>query len=119
MDNCIFCKIAAGEIPAKVVYEDDLVMAFDDIEPESPVHTLVIPKQHYENLNDDIPEAVLARMLKVVPKVADIKGVHDSGYRSIMNTGPDSASTVPHFHIHCMGGVKFGRATFADSQRNQ
>lgn len=116
-NNCVFCKIVAGEIPAKVVYEDDICMAFDDLEPEAPVHTLLIPKKHYENLNDEIPEEVVGHMLRTLPKVAEIKGVHDSGYRTIMNTGPDSAATVGHLHMHLMGGVLFGRATFENSQR--
>ena len=118
MSDCVFCKIVAGEIPAKVVYEDDVCMAFDDLEPEAPVHTLLIPKQHFENLNDDIPQEVLGHLLKTLPKVAEIKGVRESGYRTLMNTGPDSAATVGHLHMHCMGGVLFGRATFENSQRN-
>ena len=115
--DCLFCKIVAGEIPSKIVYEDDICMAFDDVEPEAPVHTLLVPKQHYENLNDNVPAEVLGHMLETLPKVAEIKGVHDSGYRTIMNTGPDSAATVPHLHMHLMGGVLFGRATFENSQR--
>ena len=116
-DNCIFCKIIAGEIPSKIVYEDDVCMAFDDVEPEAPVHTLLVPKAHYENLDDNVPEGVLGHMMKVLPEIAGIKGVRESGFRTIMNTGPDSAATVPHFHMHLMGGVLFGRATFENSQR--
>ena len=116
-DNCIFCKIIAGEVPSNIVYEDDICVAFDDVEPECPVHTLLVPKHHYENLNDDVPAEVLGHMLEVLPKIAEIKGVHDSGYRTIMNTGPDSAVTVPHLHMHMMGGVLFGRATFENSRR--
>ena len=118
MSDCLFCKLVAGEIPTNKVYEDDICFAFDDIEPEAPVHTLLVPKQHYENLNDDVPAEVLGHMLKTVPEVAKIKGVHDSGFRCIMNTGPDSAATVGHLHIHIMGGVKFGRSTFEGSQRS-
>ena len=76
-DNCIFCKIVSGEIPAKVVYEDDICLAFDDVEPEAPVHTLLVPKKHYDNLNDDIPEEVLGHLLKKLPEVAGIKGVRE------------------------------------------
>ena len=119
MSDCVFCKIVAGEIPAKVVYEDDVCMAFDDLEPEAPVHTLLIPKQHFENLNDDIPQEVLGHLLKTLPKVAEIKGVRESGFRTVVNTGPDSATTVKHFHIHILGGVKMGRFTFENSQRAQ
>ena len=116
-ENCIFCKIVSGEIPAKVVYEDDICLAFDDVEPEAPVHTLLVPKKHYDNLNDDIPEEVLGHLLKKLPEVAGIKGVRESGYRTIMNTGPDSAASVGHLHMHMMGGVLFGRATFENSMR--
>ncbi len=117
MSDCLFCKLVANEIPAKVVYEDDLCLAFDDIEPEAPVHVLLVPKQHYENLNDNVPAELLGHLWSVVPEVAKIKGVYESGYRSVMNTGPDSASTVPHMHIHIMGGTKMGRFTFENSQR--
>ena len=119
MSDCLFCKLVSGEIPSKKVYEDDLVYAFDDIEPECPVHTLIVPKVHYENLNDGMPADLLGHMLKVAPEVAKIKGVYESGYRSVINTGPDSASTVPHMHIHILGGMKMGRFTFEGSQRLQ
>ena len=117
MDSCLFCKLVAGEIPTKKVYEDDYCFAFDDIEPEAPVHVLVVPKQHYENLQDNVPPELLGHMLGVLPEIAKIKGVYESGYRTIINTGPDSASTVPHLHFHLMGGVKFGRSTFEGSAR--
>ena len=117
MEDCLFCKIVAGDIPSKKVYEDELCYAFDDIEPEAPVHTLVVPKQHFENLNDNVPADLLGHMWSVVPQIAEIKGVKESGYRSIMNTGPDSASTVPHMHIHILGGTQMGRFTFEGSQR--
>ena len=119
MDDCLFCKIIAGEIPSKKVYEDDLFYAFDDIEPECPVHTLVIPKKHYANLQDDVPEDLLGKLWKVVPEVAKAKGVGESGYRSVINTGPDSAATVAHLHVHILGGTKMGRFTFEGSQRLQ
>ena len=111
MDDCLFCKIIAGDIPSKKVYEDDLFYAFDDIEPETPIHTLVM------NLQDDVPEELLGKLMKVVPEVAKIKGVGESGYRSILNTGPDSAATVGHLHVHILGGTKMGRFTFEGSQR--
>lgn len=117
MDDCLFCKIIAGDIPAKVVYEDDDFIAFDDIEPEAPVHTLIIPKQHYNNLQDGVPQDLLGKLLATVPKVAEIKGVGESGFRTIINTGPDSAATVGHLHVHILGGTKMGRFTFEGSQR--
>ncbi len=117
MDDCLFCKIVAGDIPAKVVYEDDDFLAFDDIEPEAPVHTLIIPKQHFDNLQDGVPQDLLGKLLAVVPKVAAVKGVGESGYRTIVNTGPDSAATVGHLHVHILGGTKMGRFTFEGSAR--
>ena len=117
MDDCLFCKIVAGEIPSAKVYEDDDFYAFDDIEPEAPVHTLIVPKKHYDNLQDNVPEELLGRLFAVVPEVAKIKGVGESGYRLIMNTGPDSAATVGHLHVHILGGTKMGRFTFEGSQR--
>lgn len=117
MDDCLFCKLIAREIPTNIVYEDDDFFAFDDIEPECPIHTLVVPKKHYTNLQDDVPEELLGKLWKVVPEVAKIKGVGESGYRSVINTGPDSAATQPHLHVHILGGVKLGRFTFEGSQR--
>lgn len=117
MNDCLFCKIISGEIPSAKVYEDDLCYAFDDIEPEAPIHTLIVPKQHFDNLQDNVPAEVLGHLLSVVPKIAEIKGVNESGFRCVINTGPDSAATVGHLHIHVMGGIKMGRATFEESQR--
>lgn len=117
MSDCLFCKIVSGEIPSKKVYEDDVCIAFDDIEPEAPVHTLLVPKQHYDNLQDDVPLEVIGHMFSVVPKVAALKGVGETGYRTVINTGEDSAATVGHLHIHILGGVKMGRFTFENSQR--
>lgn len=116
-EDCLFCKLISGEIPTNKVYEDDVCFAFDDIEPEAPVHTLLVPKTHYKDMCDNVPEEVLGHMLATVPKVAEIKGVKESGYRTIMNTGPDSAATVLHFHIHILGGTKMGRFTFENSAR--
>ena len=117
-DDCLFCKIIAGEIPSAKVYEDDVCYAFDDIEPEAPVHTLIVPKTHYQNLQDEVPTEVLGHLLSVIPEVAKRKGVDESGFRSVINTGPDSAATVDHLHIHILGGIQMGRFTFENSQRN-
>lgn len=116
-DDCLFCKIVSGEIPSAKVYEDDICYAFDDIEPEAPVHTLIVPKQHFDNLADDVPADVLGHLLSVVPAVAAAKGVAESGYRTVINTGPDSAATVGHLHVHLLGGIKMGRFTFEESFR--
>jgi len=104
MDDCIFCKIVRGELSTKVVYEDDRVLAFDDVSPQAPVHTLIIPKTHYVNLNDDIAPEDLAALFGAVRPVARIKGVDATGYRTIVNSGPDSNQTVKHLHVHVMGG---------------
>lgn len=119
MSDCLFCTLISGEIPAKIVYEDDICFAFDDIEPEAPVHTLIVPKKHYDSLQDDVPADVLGHLLSVAPKVAELKGVGASGFRCVINTGEDSAATVSHLHIHILGGVKMGRFTFENSQRSE
>lgn len=115
MDDCIFCLIARGDIESRKVYEDDLVLAFDDLTPQAPVHVLVIPKTHYANLGDGVPDDVLAALLGAVPKVAALKGVAESGYRVIVNNGPDSAQTVQHLHVHVLGGARMahGMVTLA------
>ena len=105
MENCIFCKIAAGELPATVVYEDDDVIAFEDLNPQVPVHTLLIPKQHYHSMSDDIPAEVLSKLFAKVKTVAQIKGVDESGYRIVSNRGEDGRQTVFHLHIHILGGT--------------
>ena len=105
MDNCLFCKIAAGEIPSKKVYEDENVYAFHDINPMAPVHVLVIPKKHIGSLaeiNDDNIEAVSAVMRKI-PEIAASLGL-ETGYRLVSNCGKDACQSVPHLHFHILGG---------------
>ena len=104
MDGCVFCAIASRRVPARVVWENDDVMAFDDTSPEAPVHTLIIPKRHHVDLADEIPDATLVALLRAVPTVAAIKGVERSGYRLIVNSGPDANQTVGHVHIHLIAG---------------
>ena len=104
MTDCIFCKIAAHQIPANIVYEDDDVIAFEDLNPQTPVHVLLIPKQHYDNLSDDVDEALLGKLFAKVPLVARLKGVEESGYRIVANTGEHGRQTVYHLHIHILGG---------------
>ena len=101
--ECIFCKIGAGEIPTSVVYEDEDVIAFDDMEPLMPVHTLVIPKGHYSDLSDDVPEEVLGKLFSRVAHVAALKGL-TNGYRLMVNTGEDASQSVKHLHVHILGG---------------
>ena len=105
MDDCIFCKIAAGEIPATVVYEDERVLAFEDLNPQMPVHALIIPKEHYANIGDGVPDDLMGHVFNTVKKVAEITGIADSGYRVIVNTGSDAQQTVHHLHVHVLGGA--------------
>lgn len=105
MEECIFCKIAAGEIPSTVVYEDERVIAFDDLNPQMPVHVLIIPKEHYANIGDGVPDELLGYVFNTVKKVAAIKGIAESGYRVIVNTGSDAQQTVHHLHVHVLGGA--------------
>ena len=107
MDDCIFCKIAAHQIPSTVVYEDDKVIAFDDLAPQAPVHTLVIPKDHYANIIDGVPADVLAAMVNAGSEVARAKGL-DDGFRVIANTGEVAGQTVHHFHMPVLGGKPLG-----------
>ena len=102
--SCIFCKIIRGEIPSSKVYEDDLVYAFDDIEPQAKVHTLVVPKRHIETLNEMADQDLWFAMLQASQKVAKLKGIEKSGYRTVINCGPDGTQIVMHLHLHVLGG---------------
>lgn len=108
MDGCIFCRIAAKEIPASVVYEDDEMLAFDDINPKAPVHVLIIPKEHFASLNElpDGRQDLLGRLLTKACAVAEAKGIAQSGYRVVLNTARDSGQDVLHLHVHILGGRK-------------
>lgn len=116
MSDCIFCMIVRGEVPAKIVYEDELVLAFDDVSPQAPVHTLVIPKRHVADLGDGLTAEETVALFSAVPKVAKIKGVAESGYRVIINNGPDANQTVRHLHVHIAGGrsMAHGMVTFTE-----
>jgi histidine triad (HIT) family protein len=105
--NCIFCKIIAGQIPSKKLYEDDELLAFHDINPAAPVHFLLIPKQHIATLYDTTPAdaGVLGRMLELAPKLARQAGA-ENGFRTVINTGPDGGQEVYHIHMHVMGGAR-------------
>lgn len=105
----IFAKILKGEIPASKVYEDDRVLAFDDVAPQAPVHVLIIPKEPLVNLNDasDKYEALLGHILVVAKKVAELKGIDKSGYRVVMNNGAGANQSVFHMHLHVLGGRSF------------
>lgn len=106
MENCIFCKLAAHEIPTKVVYEDDQVFAFEDMAPQAPVHILVIPKKHVANVCELAREddALIAHLIRTATKIAAEKGIDASGFRLITNCGKDARQSVSHMHIHLLGG---------------
>jgi histidine triad (HIT) family protein len=104
--NCLFCNIAAGQIPSKKVYEDDRVFAFRDINPQAPTHVLLIPKEHIASLNDALIEtrALLGYLMSVVPLLASQEGIAQNGFRVVINTGGDAGQTVDHLHLHVIGG---------------
>jgi len=106
LDDCIFCKLANGIIPTDFVLETDDAVAFKDMNPQAPVHVLLVPKDHYTGLNDDVPAELLGKLLKLVPEVAEACGIRESGYRTILNTGDDANQTVKHIHVHVIGGKK-------------
>jgi histidine triad (HIT) family protein len=110
MSTCLFCKIAEKTIPAMIVHEDDQTLAFDDIHPQAPVHTLVIPKRHVASIQDlgETDQPLLARLLLVCTKIAKDKGLADPGFRLVANTGRDGGQTVFHLHFHVMGGRHMG-----------
>jgi len=105
MGDCIFCKIAHGDIPCRKIYEDDEVLAFHDINPVAPVHFMVIPKLHLASLveAEDVHAALLGRMLLLAPRLAKEQGL-DNGFRTVINTGKGGGQEVFHLHIHVIGG---------------
>ena len=105
MSDCLFCKIAAGEIPSSKVYEDDLCYAFHDIAPQAPTHFLVIPKAHIVSVSGVNAEnsAVVAHIFEVIPAIAEAEGL-TGGYRVVSNCGSDAGQTVNHLHFHILGG---------------
>ena len=105
--DCLFCKIAAGEIPSTKVYEDDKLLAFKDINPQAPVHILVIPKQHFDSVDalDEKSAPIVGDIMLVAKKIAAEQGLKD-GYRIITNIGENGGQTVKHLHFHILGGVK-------------
>jgi len=108
MAKTLFEKIAAREIPAQIVYEDDLVMAFHDINPQAPTHVLIVPKQPISRVGEARPEdhKVLGHLLLKAAEVAKKLGLEQSGYRLVFNNGPDAGEAVPHLHCHILGGRK-------------
>jgi len=106
MSDCLFCKIAKGEIPSTKVYEDDKILAFNDISPEAPVHILIIPKEHTSCVNDINYDnsSIIAHIFAIIPELVKKLGIDKSGYRVVTNTLDHGGQTVPHLHFHLLGG---------------
>jgi histidine triad (HIT) family protein len=105
MNDCIFCKIIKGEIPSKKVFEDDFTYAFEDLQPQGPVHVLVIPKKHIRGLKEAAPEdaEVVGRCHLAAAQIARDRGI-ENGYRTVLNVGPGAGQSVFHLHVHLIGG---------------
>lgn len=110
MEDCIFCKIINREIPSDIVYEDDEIIAFKDINPAAPIHILVIPKKHIPSLVEleKEDEILVGKIYSVINKIAEEQGVKESGYRVIVNCGKDAGQEVAHLHFHLLAGRQFG-----------
>ena len=104
--DCIFCQVVAGEISADIIYRDDRAVAFRDINPQAPVHVLIIPREHMESLDEAAgrDETTLGHLLRVAARVANEQGLSESGYRTVINTGAGAGQSVFHLHLHVIGG---------------
>jgi len=107
--ECLFCKIIAGDIPADIVYSDDQVLVFRDINPQAPIHILLIPQKHVDSLASITDEhcGIIGKMMITARKVAATEGLSESGYRAVINVGSDGGQTVNHLHMHLLGGRTF------------
>lgn len=110
MDDCIFCKIIKREIPSSIVYEDNEIIAFRDVNPQAPIHILVIPKKHISSLVDlkEEDEIVVGKIYTVINKIAEQEGIDKKGFRVIVNCGENGGQEVKHLHFHILGGKKLG-----------
>ncbi|NNE67771.1 MAG: histidine triad nucleotide-binding protein [Pyrinomonadaceae bacterium] len=107
--DCLFCKIVAGDIPSELIHEDEHCVAFNDISPQAPTHILVIPRKHIESMDDSSTNdsELLGHLLLTAAKIARDKGFAENGYRTVINTNEDGGQTVFHLHVHLLGGRKF------------
>ncbi len=114
MDDCLFCRIVAGDIPATMVLETPLAVAFADVNPQAPVHVLVVPRTHYANAAGvaAADPALAGALLGVCGQVAEAAGLDPTGYRIVLNTGPDAGQSVAHVHAHVLGGQAMGWPPF-------
>lgn len=109
MSDCIFCKIANGEIPSTIVYEDEYVTAFKDLNPQAPIHILVVPKKHYNNILDVAEnDNIISKIYEAINKIANKEGFAKDGFRVINNCGENAGQTVMHMHFHILAGKKLG-----------
>lgn len=106
MNDCLFCKIIAGEIPSTKVYENDKVYAFRDINPQAPVHVLIVPKTHVANVIEGVAAGLMDDLLKAAVEIAKQEGIDKSGFRLLTNCGKDGAQSVNHLHLHLLGGAQ-------------
>lgn len=106
MSDCLFCRIVAGDLPSTRVWDDDLVYAFEDINPQAPVHVVVVPRKHLATLNDVTgeDEIIAGRLLRAAAGIAKERGIADSGYRTVINVNKDGGQVVYHVHLHVLGG---------------
>ena len=106
MTDCLFCKIRDGEIPADIIYQDDDVMAFNDVNPQAPTHLLIIPKKHLSTVNDveQADETMMGKLFSAAKKIAAENGINDGGYRLVVNTNEQAGQTVFHIHMHFLAG---------------
>ena len=107
-NDCLFCRIVRREIPAKIVAEDASCVAFRDVNPQAPLHVLVIPRAHIASLNDVVDGTVIGDMHRLASQIAKAEGVAESGYRTLFNTNADAGQTVFHLHLHLLGGRRLG-----------
>lgn len=108
--TCLFCRIVSGEVPARLVHQDEVVVAFNDVNPQAPTHLLVVPTQHIASAADltEADAPLLGRLFDVAARLARQAGVAESGYRMVANTGRDGGQTIDHLHFHLLGGRPFG-----------
>lgn len=103
MEDCLFCKISKGLVPSTKVYEDEYVYAFNDIDPKAPVHVVIVPKKHYDNILEIDDDKIKAALIDSVKKIAKLKSLDENGFRVVINTGSDGGQTVNHLHFHLLG----------------
>ena len=110
MSDCLFCKVVAGQIPAAIVFQNDHVLAFNDITPRAPTHVLIVPRRHIASLNELGPDddALVGEMVRAAAAIAKDQGLADRGYRTVFNCNADAGQTVFHIHLHLIGGRSLG-----------